>query len=152
MKIQPYKPFKKWTPQEVSEILELNPTCFNESREISYPSTGVKNPMTFFTEVILGLDTAKPVLSNNWQTRYWLEDIGCVLDHGCCGWCPAREACKKISTYNFTPRIIEKEHKRRANQRKVDNIREQGRQNEIRQHQQRREHDRQRLLQTLKGA
>lgn len=32
-----------------------------------------------------------------WNTRLWLEDIMCVLHHGCCVGCKAQEMCKKLS-------------------------------------------------------
>lgn len=32
-----------------------------------------------------------------WQTREWLEQIYCVLHHGCCNGCKAKEICQTLS-------------------------------------------------------
>ena len=38
-----------------------------------------------------------PDEDEGWDTRIWLEEIHCVLHHGCCTGCKATELCAELS-------------------------------------------------------
>ena len=60
----------EFTDEECIELAEANATCYH------------------------------PREDHGWNTRIWLEEIRCVLNHGCCTGCGAKLLCRRLSSPN----------------------------------------------------